>query len=33
LIKEISEANADQIEIYNALNINSNPGKTKKFYF
>jgi transposase len=32
-IRKTSKANADQMEIYNALNINSNPGKTKKFYF
>ena len=32
-VRKTSKANADQMEIYNALNLNSNPGETKKFYF
>ena len=32
-IRKTSRANADQMEIYNALNINSNPGQTQKSYF
>jgi transposase len=32
-IRKTSKANAGQMEIYNALNINSNPGETKKVYF
>lgn len=32
-IRKTSKANADQMEIYNALNIHSNPGKTKRIYF
>jgi len=32
-IRKTSRANADQMEIYNALNINSNPRQTLKSYF
>ena len=32
-VRKTSKANADQMEIYNALNLNSNPGETQKIYF
>ena len=32
-IRKTSKANADQMEIYNALNLDSNPGETQKVYF
>jgi transposase len=32
-IRKTSRANAEQMVIYNALNINSVPGETKKIYF
>jgi transposase len=32
-IRKTSKANADQMEIYNALGIDSNPGETQKGYF
>ena len=32
-IRKTSKANAEQMVIYNALNINSIPGKTQKVYF
>jgi len=32
-IRKTSRANAEQMEIYNALDINSIPGRTQKVYF